>query len=255
MFLLNLPTVMSMVIVILASTLFSIALHFIVHPFWSRETTEDTKKTADNVAMRIGVVYAVVIGMMLANVRVEHVQMVQAIESEASALVRLYNSIGRKPEPGNEEIRKNILEYVQFIVNEQWPALRAARAQPRNRNLGGRIQLDAIWHYVGQVEPHTGGGDLSALVDELEHYRALRLFDTKGNLLPIFWFIALFGYVASLLPLYVYAPNLRRCTLIALYSGVMSIVLLGIFILSHPYSAAAGVEPDIFRRLLAAAPN
>jgi hypothetical protein len=61
MFLLNLPTPVSVLIAIVLATAFSIALFYIVHPFWAREPSEDTKKTAD---MRLGVVYAVVIGMV-----------------------------------------------------------------------------------------------------------------------------------------------------------------------------------------------
>jgi len=62
--------------------------------------------------------------MMFANVRVEYNEMIVAIESEASALVRLYNSLERQ---GGEELkgaRKQLKEYVHFIVDEQWPALK-----------------------------------------------------------------------------------------------------------------------------------
>jgi len=252
MFLLTLPAVMSMLIVILASALFSVALYFLVHPFWSREVTEDTKKIADNIAMRVGVVYAVVVGMMFANVRIEHVRMVEAIESEASALIRLYFALERGGGEENEKIRRNIIEYVRFIVDEQWPALRDARVLPQNQNIGGRLQLEPVWDYALHAEQGQSSSILLKLLDEVEHYRALRLFDIKGNLLPIFWYIAIFGYIAVLLPLFVYPPSLRRCVLISLYSSTVSVVLLGIFILSHPYSAAAGVEPDIFQWLLQA---
>ena len=64
MFLLNLSTPVAVLLAIVLATAFSIALFYIVHPFWAREPSEDTKKTADIVAMRLGVVYAVVIGMV-----------------------------------------------------------------------------------------------------------------------------------------------------------------------------------------------
>lgn len=244
-----------MLIVIGVSSLFSVALYYLVHPFWSKELTEETKKTADNIAMRIGVVYAVVIGMMFANVRIEHLQMINAIESEASALSRLYSAIGRETGENNEAVLRNIVEYIQFIVDEQWPALREARALPQGKNIGGRLQLDLIWNYIHDVERKEARPHLRKLLDDVEHYRAIRLFDAKGSLLPLFWYIAFFGFLASLLPLYIYAPNLRRCALISLYSSMVSVVLLGIFTLSHPYSTAAGVEPDIFKWLLEASPS
>ena len=78
----------------------------------------------------------------------------------------------------------------------------------------------------------------------------MRLFDTKGNLLPLFWYIAIFGYLATLVTLYTSPPSFRRCTLVSPYSSMVAIVLLGIYILSHPYSVAAGFEPSIFKLLL-----
>ena len=90
------------------------------------------------------------------------------------------------------------------------------------------------------------------LLDEVEHHKILRLFDIKGSILPLFWYIAALGYVTSLVPLYVYPPSVRRSLLIALYSGLVSVVLLGIFILSHPYSEAAGIDPVVYKSLLEA---
>jgi len=250
MYLLSLPTIVSVLLAIVIASAVSVALHFVIHPIWAGELSEGTKKTADNVAVRIGVIYAVVIGMMFANVRIEHVQMVEAIESEASALVRLYSSLEREAEAESEEVRKKLVEYIRFIVEEQWPAIRAARAQPGDRYISGGTKLDPIWDYVLRVEQKTANKNLCVLLNEVEHDKLMRLFDTKGNVLPLFWYIALFGYLASLIPLYVYPPSIRRCGVISLYSSLVSVVLLAIFILSHPYSAAAGIEPIAFKTLL-----
>jgi len=46
------------------------------------------------------------------------------------------------------------------------------------------------------------------------------------------------------------APTLRRYTLVSLYGSMVAVVLLGVFILTHPYSSAAGVSPDVFQWLL-----
>jgi fumarate reductase subunit D len=250
--LLNFPTYVSVLLTIVISSTFSILLYFIIHPFWARDLTEETKKTAEQVVTRIGVVYAVVIGMMFANVRIEHVQMIQDIESEASALIRFYGAIEQDEGKGSEEVRKNLLEYIRFIVEEQWPALRAARVQPGDRHLVGSDQLNLAWDYVLRAEQETGNSNLRMLLDQVEHHRILRLFDTKGNILPLFWYIAALGYFASLVPLFVHPPSLRRSLLIALYSSLVSVALLGIFILSHPYSEAAGIEPVVYKSLLQA---
>jgi len=250
-FLLSLPTPVAVVLTVIAATVISILLYFLVHRFWARELSEETKKTAELVAMRVGVVYAVVIGMMFANVRIEHFQMIEAIESEASALIRLYQKIENDGSEETETIRRDLINYIRFIVDEQWPALREARTFPQNSGFsGGGEKLKPVWDHVAKVEIKTGNQELRRLLDQVEHFHILRLFDKKGDLLPLFWYIAIFGYFATLFTLYVYPPNLRRCTLVSMYSSMVAIVLLGIFILTHPYSLAAGVEPSIFKWLL-----
>jgi hypothetical protein len=251
MFLLNLPTPVAVLIAIVLATAFSIVLYYIVHPFWAREPSEDTKKTADIVAMRLGVVYAVVIGMMFANVRLEHFQMIDAIESEASAVTRLYKAIERQGGEESQTIRNSLIEYIRFIVDEQWPALREGRVLAGDRAVaGGGVELKPVWDYVIKTERETGDQNFRRLIDQVDHYHMMRLFDTKGNLLPLFWYIAIFGYLATLVTLYTSPPSFRRCTLVSLYSSMVAIVLLGIYILSHPYSVAAGFEPGIFKLLL-----
>jgi hypothetical protein len=250
MFILSLPIGISIALAVIVSASFSVGLYFVVHRFWSIEVTDETKKTADTVATRIGVIHAVVLGMMFANVRVEYNEMIVAIESEASAIVRLYNALERQ---GGEELkgaREQLKEYVHFIVDEQWPALRELRFQPGDREYTGRGPLDLVWKELKKIEYKPGDLNLKVMLDQVENYRIQRLFDTKGKTLPVFWYIAILGYLFTLLTLSIPAPTLRRYILVSLYASMVAVVLLGVFVLTHPYSSAAGVSPDVFQWLL-----
>lgn len=178
MFILSFPIGISIALAVIVSASFSVGLYFVVHRFWSTELTDDTKKTADMVATRIGVIHAVVLGMMFTNVRVEYNEMIVAIESEASALARLYNALERQ---GGEELigaRAQLKEYVHFIVDEQWPALRELRLQPNDREYNGRGPLDLVWEELKKIENKPGDLNLKELLDQVENYRIQRLFDT-----------------------------------------------------------------------------
>ncbi|MCK5641191.1 MAG: hypothetical protein KAJ19_10350 [Gammaproteobacteria bacterium] len=83
MFLLSLPTIVSVAITIIVFASFSVSLYFVCYRYWSSGISDETKKTANTVATRIGVIHAVVIGMMFTGVRVEYSEMIVAIESEA----------------------------------------------------------------------------------------------------------------------------------------------------------------------------
>ena len=252
---LSLPISVNIAITIIVSTLFAVSLYSMVHRFWSVELTDDTRKTADSVATRIGVIHAVVLGMMFANVRVEFNEMILAVESEASALVRLYNALERQEGKKLESARNQLGEYVRFIVNEQWPALRDLRTPPTDRNLSGRAALDRVWKELDTLAPTPGVLHLKKLLDDVEDYRIQRLFDVKGKTLPVFWYIAILGYLFTLLTLSLPPPTLRRYVLVSFYSGMVAVVLLGVFILTHPYSSAAGISPDVFQLLIEGTPQ
>jgi len=250
MFILSLPTIVNVILAIVLASSFSVGFYFLVHRFWAGEINAETSRTADNVATRIGVIHAVVIGMMFTSVRVEHNEMIVAIESEASAITRLYHAMGRQGGDELEAAREQLLDYIHHVVDEQWPALREVRITPVDRKLLGREALDRVWETLEEIEPKPGGLNLKELLNQVEDYRIQRLFDAKGKLLPIFWYIAIIGYLLTLTTLYLPPPTTKRCLLVSLYSSMVAVVLLGIFILTHPYSEAAGVGPDIFEWLL-----
>ena len=250
MFLLSLPTIVSISIASIMFSSFSVALYYLVHLCRPREISPETKKTADVVATRIGVIHAVVIGMMFTSVRMEYNEMIVAIESEASALTRLYNAIERQGGGELSDTKKQIIEYIRFVVEDQWPALREMKLRPSDHELFGREVLNRVRKDLDKIEYIPGNLNLKVLLDQVEDFRNQRLFDAKGKLLPIFWYIAIIGYLLTLLTLYLPPPTFRRCLLVSLYSIMVAVVLLGIFILTHPYSYAAGVKPDVFQWLL-----
>jgi hypothetical protein len=157
---------------------------------------------------------------------------------------------------GGEELsdtKKQIIEYIRyirFVVEDQWPALREVNLRPSDRELFGREVLNRVWKDLDKIEHIPGDLNLKGLLDQVEDFRNQRLFDAKGKLLPVFWYIAIIGYLLTLLTLYLPPPTFRRCLLVSLYSSMVAVVLLGIFILTHPYSYAAGVKPDVFPLLL-----
>lgn len=258
MFLLALPLWLNVAVTLVAAVVVSVVLYCAVHPFWASDTSEETRRLADTAATRIGVVHAVVIGMMFTYVRMEHNQMMEAIEAEASALARLYQTLERTGDPRWGDVKEDLLAYVRFVVDVQWPAMRELRVQPDDQVMLGRTALDKIRTSVDQFAGDSSPAiqvRIRDLLDEVDLYRAQRLFDAKGAMLPIFWAIALAGYLLTVVTFFFPPPTLRRCVLVSLYSATVALVLLGVFVLTHPYSPAAGVQPTAFEMLLQGAPK
>jgi hypothetical protein len=251
MFLLFLPVWASVAITLVIATLFSVGLYYVIHLIWAGDISEDTKRTANMVATRTGVVYALVIGMMFTGVRSEYNEMVVELEMEAAALTRLHGALQRHRDHEKfDGTRKQLVKYIRFVVEEQWPALRELRVVPGDPKITGGGALNQVWRDLDAVEYKPGDLNLKELLDSAEDHSIQRMFDIKGEMLPVFWYIAFIGYFFTLIPMCLAPPTFRRCMLVALYSSMVAMVLLGTFILTHPYSPAAGINPQAFKWLL-----
>jgi hypothetical protein len=252
------PLWSSVAITLVLATAMSALLYCAIHPFWARHADEDTRKLAEMVSTRTGVVYGVVVGMMFTYVRVEHTQMMLAVESEASAVVRLHNILERSSDPRWDEAKEDLVDYVHFVVDTQWPALRSLRALPAtgSRDLVGTDALSNFWRQLAEIGGESPSPDhirIRELLEEIEVFRLERLFDLNGALLPLFWVIAFAGYFLTVVTFFFPPPTMRRVLLVSLFSCTVGLVLLGVYVLTHPYSVAAGMEPTPFRALIDAA--
>jgi ABC-type multidrug transport system fused ATPase/permease subunit len=251
MFLLSFPVWVCMVLVLAIVTLFSVGIYYVIHLIWAGDISEGTIRTASMVAIRSGVVYAFVIGMMFTGVFNEYNEMVMELEMEASALTRLHEALERHRDHEKfKDTREQLVKYIRFVVDEQWPALRELRGVPADLQITRGRALEQVWRDLDKIEYKPGDLNLKALLDSAEDHSIQRLFDIKGEVLPVFWYIAIIGYFFTLIPLCLEPPTFRRCLLVALYSNMIAMVLLGTFILTHPYSPAAGINPQVFQWLM-----
>jgi hypothetical protein len=249
-FIFSLPTPAGVALAMASFAVLSIVLYLVLHRLVLVSANEDTRRMAEAVAGRVGIIHGIVLGMMFSNITAEYTGMVAALEAEASALIRLHNAMERQEDERLEPAMEELRGYIHFVVERQWPALRAGRVEAGDHELAGRDLLDNVWRSVDRVEPGPHQNKLMSLVDEVENYRNLRLFDRLGSLLPLFWYIAIIGYVLTLAGFCVPRPSRARCTLAALYGAMVGVVLYGILVMTQPYSPAAGVSPKVFEWLL-----
>jgi hypothetical protein len=240
-----------MLIVMLIATLFSVGLYYVAHLIWAGDISENTNSTASMVATRAGIIYSFVIGMMFTGVHTEYNKMVQELEMEASALTRLHGALNRHRDREKfNDTREQLTKYIRFVVEEQWPALREMRGISGTMRMTKERVLNQVWDDLEKVEYKPGDLNLKELLDSVYDHSIHRLFDVKGEVLPVFWYIAGIGYFLTITPMCIAPPTFRRYLLMSMYSSMVALVLLGTFILTHPYSLAAGINPKVFHLLL-----
>ncbi|MBW2245663.1 MAG: hypothetical protein JRF62_00395 [Deltaproteobacteria bacterium] len=120
----------------------------------------------------------------------------------------MYNALERQGDEELSDTKKQLIEYIRFVVEEQWPALRKVELRPSDHELFGRKVLNRVRKDLDKIEYIPGNLNLKGLLDQVEDFRNQRLFGAKGKLLPVFWYIAIIGYLFTLLTLYLPPPHL-----------------------------------------------
>jgi hypothetical protein len=79
----------------------------------------------------LGVVYAVLLGLMVVAVWEEWNQAAQTADDEASSLAEVFFIADRMPEPDGRHIQELARTYARVVVNEEWPLMEQEKSSPR----------------------------------------------------------------------------------------------------------------------------
>ena len=99
----------------------------------------------------LGVVYAVLLGLMVVAVWEEWNQAAQTADDEASSLAEIFWLAHRLPESEGRHIQELARSYARVVVDEEWP-LWARKSSPKAWDLLDEIRVD-----LQSFEPSTPG--------------------------------------------------------------------------------------------------
>ena len=200
----------------------------------------------------VGVVYAVLIAFAVIVVWEKLSDAEHAVAQEAgasAALYRLANGIG--DETGGA-IRDKLTAYLRATVEEDWPTMAQGGA-----GLSGTRALNDVYAAVLAVEPRNDR--LKLVLPEIFHQldvvtqaRRTRLVLASGAVPGILWLVLFVGAFLTIGYTFFFATeNLRAQSLMSgMLSVLISMVLLVIVVVDHPYAGYVRVTPESLRLVL-----
>lgn len=213
--------------------------------------SEETNNDVIFFASAIGVFYSLVMGLIAVEVWSQYDEARNIISDEAAAVAGLYEDVGGLPEPFGTDLQNDLRVYLNFVIEEDWPA------QQRGEIIdGGTRLLNAFQKKLYSFEPKTLGQQ-SMFAETLDEYnnlidtRRLRV-DAVGSTLPgIMWVIVVVGAILAILVTYLLKierpTHLLLTTFLALFVGMVMFVIYG---LDSPLSGPLAVPPDSFQIVL-----
>lgn len=201
----------------------------------------------------VSVVYGVLLAFMVLVVQQAFEGAHATVEQEANALVDLYRVAQELPEPYGAEFRTVAVEYAQRVLDDEWDLMQNGNSSPSVDET-----LEKFWLVHRQMHTNgitVGSHDVTLFeaLENLGNQRRIRLLDSRLELPGLMYILLIGGGIVTVgFTLFLRAPNWKAHLLMAaMFTGVVSFVLVLIIELDNPFTGDIRIQPDAFEQALA----
>ena len=224
----------------------------IVRRFLKRFLFNEMAEYAETFADAIGVIYALILALVVVSVWENYDKVEGTVEKEANSLHNIYRYLQVYPEPIRSEAQEALRQYVQRIVQHEWPRLSKGEQDDTAHEILARINNIILAH-----KPADNGELVLHLetVRNLSEYRGLRHDRIKGGKPCIgepMWITLLAGTVVYLSFLCFFeVPCLtRHAIMLGMLAATLGLAFFLLVIYNYPFTEPAAVDSEPFAKLV-----
>jgi len=200
----------------------------------------------------LGVVYAVLLGLMVVAVWEQWNAATDTADREASELVEVFWVADRMPESEGHRIQELVRSYARVVVNEEWPLMRQGESSPKAWEL-----LDEIRSAVQNSQPSTPAQQVLyeeglERVHELGDARRARLLEADQGLPSILWIVLIVGGIVVIGFTYLFGleSTVIHLLMVAALVLIIALVLFTVAELDFPFSGGVRIGPEAMEQVL-----
>jgi hypothetical protein len=197
----------------------------------------------------VGAVYALALGLVLADGWQQRTGAEVAVAREAGAVAGLDEMAQALPEDSRRQAREAARAYLRLVVDEEWHSLSQGEAGPRAD--AALAELRAV--YLGSTGDRAGGPlheSSAALLKELGDSRRQRLDDSRREIPPLTWALLYTGAAVTVTLFLLTGTRDRPPFRVMLLAGGLTFALFLAGALHRTFDAALPVQPDAFLSVL-----
>lgn len=174
-----------------------------------------------------------------------------AVNNEAISLAQLGRDLAVYGTPEALEARERTREYVQSIIDIEWPQM---QEDPTRYDNG--VRIDRIFRALQRIEPHNAReevllAEIWKRTNEMLRFRRERISSGEACVPVTFWFVIVVGGVLSLVPLLVLPANAFNRLAMAFVALSTGMVFFFIAYMDRPYVGDQSVSRQPFLYTLA----
>jgi hypothetical protein len=224
-----------------------------VRPFFRLlvRSQPDLNTLLGNFVSIYGVFYGILMGLLAVAAYQNQAEVEQAISSEATSLGALFRSVSAYPEDVRRPIQETIRTYTQFVIEDEWPAMRQGQFIRSGMPLINRLQ-----EQLSAYEPATWGQYVLHQEATQQFYRfyelrAVRLYSATTGIPGIMWYVVLLGALVTIFLVWLFEMSLiAQFFLGGLMSFFIGTMISLILVLDRPLRGDFGIGPRVFQLLL-----
>ena len=200
----------------------------------------------------LGVVYAVLLGLMVVAVWEEWNEAAHTADAEASSLAEIFWIADRMPESEGRHIQELARSYARVVVEEEWSLMEQEKSSPRAWDL-----LDDIRASLQNFQPSTPAEQVLyeqgyVTMSDLADARRDRLLEASQGLPAILWVVLITGgtIVVGFTYLFGLDSTLIHLLMVASLALVIALVLFTVAALNFPFKGDITIGPEALEQVL-----
>lgn len=210
------------------------------------------KANNDCISLSIGTVglfSSVLISLIVINVWSFYNDVDKKVNIETRIVEDFYHLTEAMPEPIKSKLVSNISQYIDVVINEEWPALKASQEVS---NKGRLILLETknilLSYKTSDLILANTGQALYSKVSDLFDARRDRLIATKDRVPDVIWLVMFLSAFLTVAVCYLYTAESFSMHLIStgFITATLSASLFLIVIFGHPFQGNMGIKPTGF---------
>jgi len=171
------------------------------------------------------------------------------VESEAASLAALYRDVSFYPEPIRSELRGDLKEYTEYVIEKAWSLQRNGIIPPE-----GTIRLNEFQAVLVNFEPKTEREKITAAeaqhaFNQMVELRRMRLMTVESRLPVSVWVVVVLGALATLAITWFFQASSFKVHfwMTLIFSALVGLIIQLLAVMDHPYLGDFSISPKAFR--------
>lgn len=195
-----------------------------------------------------GMMFSVLLGFFIAQAMRDYSTAQGNIVAEANSIGEVFRDAKGLPDVDRKRIRKLCRDYVDSVINDEWPLLEQGQESPKSQAI-----MNDLWEASLSVKP-TNQREMVVYdsffdaMNVLGGLRRIRTATTSIGMPAHEWAIIAIGAAGIITLTFIFAPDSKR-----FHAGLLACLLLpltlNIYLLAeylHPFSGIVAVKPAVF---------